>query len=73
MITKLPWLKEILLKMLDESEVNKFNRFIYMTLIDIAKAECDKDTAIKYLQLLKKIDRLRENFYQWSINILQSH
>ncbi len=48
--------------------MNRANRFIYMTLIDFAQAEGDKEQQIKYLELLKKIDRMRGNYYQWRIN-----
>ncbi len=52
-------------KLLEASDINKGNRFIYYVLLDFAKAEGDKETSTKYLNLLKIIDRLRENFYQW--------
>lgn len=46
-------LKEEMHKLLNQNEMNKANRFIYLVLIDFARAEKDKDTQIKYLNLLK--------------------
>ncbi len=54
-----------------EDETHLDNRFIYSLLLDYATAEGDKEEAIKILGHLKKIDKLRENFYQWRINRLE--
>ena len=57
-------------QLLEKNDLNKGNRFIYMVLIDFAVAENDKQTQLNYLNLLKKIDRMRENYYQWRIDQL---
>ena len=72
LITEFPELKEQMHKLLAASDLNKGNRFIYYVLIDFAKAEGDRETAVKYLSLLKVIDRLRENYYQWQLNNLNA-
>lgn len=72
MITEFPSLKEECLKLLSDNELNKANRFIYVTLIDYAVAEGDNSKAVEYLELLKKIDKIRENYYQWRINKLHT-
>jgi hypothetical protein len=51
-ILEFPELKEECLKLLNEDEFNKGNRFIYFTLIDYCVAEADLEKAIEYLQLL---------------------
>ena len=64
-ILDFPSLKERLLQLLEK---NKENRFIFATLLEFAIAEEDTGNALKYLNELKVIDRLRENYYQWRIN-----
>jgi hypothetical protein len=64
-------LKEGCLKLLEDSEANRDNRFIYSLLLDYATAEGDKEEAKRILGHLLVIDRLRENYYKWRINQLE--
>ena len=64
-------LKTPMLKLLEEKIEHQGNRFIYAVLLDFAEAENDLETQFKYLELLKKIDRIRVNYYQWRINKLK--
>lgn len=43
-----------------------------MTLIDFCVAETDFEKAIEYLSLLKMIDKIRVNYWQWRINEIES-
>ena len=43
-----------------------------MTLIDFCVTETDFEKAIEYLKLLKEIDSIRVNYWQWRINEIQS-
>jgi len=72
LITEIPVLKKECLSLLEEDVFNKSDRFIYVTLIDYAIAENNQAKAVEYLELLKKIDKIRENYYQWRINKIQS-
>ena len=58
--------------MLEENEFNKGNRFIYVTLIDYCVADADLEKALDYLELLKNIDRIRVNYWQWRINEIKT-
>ena len=64
-------LKVECLKLLEDENAIIGNRFIYTTLIDFAIAEKNNAEAIKYFELLKVIDRIRMNYYQWRINNLK--
>jgi hypothetical protein len=70
-ILDFPTLKESCLKLLEDSEANRDNRFIYSLLLDYATAEGDKAEAKRILRHLLVIDRLRENYYKWRINQLE--
>lgn len=59
-----------MLNLLEEKTEHRANRFIWSVLLDFAVAENDRETQLKYLDLLKQIDRIRVNYYQWRINKL---
>lgn len=67
-ILDFPELKQRLLDMLQQGQDS--NRFVYSVLIEYAIVEGDKAKAKEWLEKLKVIDRLRENYYQWRINRL---
>ena len=63
-ILDVPELKKELMRFLESGDPNfQGNRFIYSVLVDFAEAEGNLQEAVKHLELLKKIDRMRENFY----------
>ena len=62
-ILDFPELKQKCIELLEKDEVNKANRFIYSVLVDFETAEGNHQASLDHLQRLKKIDRLRENYY----------
>lgn len=70
-ILDFPRVKDGCLKLLEDSEANRDNRFIYSLLLDYATAEGDKVEAMRILDHLLVIDRLRENYYKWRANQLE--
>jgi len=66
-----PHLKEACLKLIEQDESFKANRFLQMVLLDFALAEKQKLQALQILEHLKHIDKIRENYYQWRINMLK--
>lgn len=65
-------LRDEIVKLMDKSEVHRANRFMYVVLLDFAKAEKNEKDQLMYLEFLKKIDRMRQNYYQWQINRLHN-
>lgn len=61
-------MREECIKLLGEDDFNKANRFIYITLIDYCVADADLEKALEFLELLKNIDKIRVNYWQWRIN-----
>lgn len=62
-ILDFPELKTEIETLLNTDNSNLSNRFIQLVLIDFDLAEKNYTKAIEKLELLKKIDRIRENYY----------